>query len=121
MLLLLLRNLLFLKEGRKERGKNLLTLRAGMFCSCWFQHAKREQVEQVRYRGEKRQSWKTYIKGGMTATTNAVCDRLFPHSRGYLAQESFQRLGGTEGIHIHRRSGVSMSDVHAQQAEQRLL
>lgn len=56
----------------------------------------------------------------MTATTNAVCDRLFPHSRGYLAQESFQRLGGTEGIHIHR-SGVSMSDVHAQQAEQRLL
>lgn len=57
----------------------------------------------------------------MTATTNAVCDRLFPHSRGYLAKASFQRIGGTEGIHIHRRSDVSMSDVHAQQAEQRLL
>lgn len=55
----------------------------------------------------------------MTVTTTAVCDRLFPHSRGYLAQESFQRIGG-QGIYVHKRSDASISDVHAQQAEQRL-
>lgn len=55
----------------------------------------------------------------MTATTNVACDRLFPHSRGYFAQESFQRIGG-QGIHFHKRSDAGISDVHAQQAEQRL-
>lgn len=55
----------------------------------------------------------------MTATTNAVCDRLFPHSREYFAQECFQGIGG-QGIYIHKRSDASISDMHAQQAEQRL-
>lgn len=55
----------------------------------------------------------------MTATTNRVCDRLFPHSHGYFAQESFQGIGG-QGIHVHKRSDASISDMHAQLAEQRL-